>query len=213
MNNNISILVADNHPMLLKGLTDEFLNLDYMVYSATNGSEALSLIISKKPTIAFLDINMPFLTGFEVIRKCQLAAIETKFIIFTASKQRGYMIKATKMNISGYLLKDEPFSVIIKCTQDALKGGFYSSALFNQVFTNEISPEIKKIKLLSPSERTIVRLITDGKSTKVIAKIIDISPRTVEKHRSNIISKLDLSSGSDSLSDWVIENKEILENI
>jgi DNA-binding NarL/FixJ family response regulator len=214
MNNSISILAADDHPILLKGLSDELLNLGYNVIEcATNGAQALEAIITKKPTIAILDINMPFLTGFEVIEKCKSEALITKFIILTYHKEKGFVLKAKKMNISGYLLKDEPISEVHKCIQEVLKGKFYASTVFDEVFKNEVSPEIDKIKFLSPSERTIVRLIADENSSKEIAEILSISIRTVDKHRSNIITKLDLPSTSDSLSLWVKENKDLLENV
>tara|TARA_R110001632_G_scaffold18408_4_gene57047 strand:+ start:15413 stop:16057 length:645 start_codon:yes stop_codon:yes gene_type:complete len=214
MNSNITILVADDHPILLKGLRDELFNIGFNVLEgATNGAQALEMITSQKPTIAILDINMPFLTGFEVIKKCQSESLTTKFIILTSYKEKGFVLKAKKMNISGYLLKDEPFSEIKKCIQEVLNGSFYASKVFDEVFTNEISPQIEKIKFLSPSERTIVRLIAGGNSSKEIAEILSISSRTVDKHRSNIISKLDLSSDADSLSLWVKENKDLLENV
>jgi DNA-binding NarL/FixJ family response regulator len=213
MNSNISILVADDHPMLLKGITDELLNLDYVVYNAANGAQALEIIVSKNPTIAFLDISMPFLTGFEVIKKCQLASLKTKFIILTSHKEKGFLLKAKQMNLSGYLLKEEPFSEIKKCMQAVLKGGFYASKIFDEIFTNEISSEMKKIKLLSPSERTIIRLIASKNSTKEIAEILVVSKRTIDKHRSNIVKKLGLTSGQDVLSLWVCENKDFLENV
>ena len=212
MNHNISILIADDHPILLKGLRDELLNLDFNVLEgATNGIEALETIVSKKPTIALLDISMPFLSGFEVIQKCQEASLTTKFILFTSYKEKGFVLKAKKSNISGYLLKDEPFSEIKKCIHEVLKGEFYASPVFNEVFQKEIASEIKKIKFLSPSERTIIRILTKKKSSKEISKILNISLRTVEKHRSNIISKLNLSTKS--LPNWVTENKELLESI
>ena len=214
MNSNTSILVADDHPLLLKGLITELITLGFTVFEgATNGAKALETIVSKNPTIAILDINMPLLTGFEVIKKCQEAAVKTKFIILTSYKEKGFVLKAKKMNISGYLLKDEPFSEIKNCIQTALKNEFYTSAIFNEVFTKEFSHQIEKIKFLSPSERTIVRLISKGNSTKSISEILSISSRTVDKHRSNIISKLDLSSDSDSLTVWVNENKELLESV
>lgn len=214
MNNKSTILVADDHPILLKGLRDELINIGFLVLEgATNGAQALEMITSQKPTIAILDINMPFLTGFEVIKKCQSESLATKFIILTSYKEKGFVLKAKKMNISGYLLKDEPFSEIKKCIQEVLNGKFYASKIFDEVFNNEISPQIEKIKYLSPSERTIVRLIAKGNSSKNIAEILSISSRTVDKHRSNIISKLDLPSDSDSLSLWVKENKDLLENV
>ena len=94
-----------------------------------------------------------------------------------------------------------------------MNGEFYASAVFNDVMTLQISPELEKIKFLSPSERTIVRLIAQEKSSKQIGEILSISHRTVQKHRANIISKLDLSSDSDSLSFWISENIELFSNI
>jgi DNA-binding NarL/FixJ family response regulator len=214
MNHNTTILVADDHPLLLKGLIGELTALGFNVLEgATNGAQALETIVSKKPTIAILDINMPLLTGFEVVKKCQEESLDTKFIILTSYKEKGFVLKAKKMNVSGYLLKDEPFSEIKKGIQKALNNEFYASKTFDEVFNNEISPQIEKIKFLSPSERTIVRLIANGKSSKEIAEILSISSRTVDKHRSNIISKLDLPSDSDSLSVWVKENKDLLETV
>ncbi len=214
MNHNVTILAADDHPMLLKGLRDELINLGYNVLEgAANGAKALEIITNKKPTIAILDINMPYLTGFEVIKKCKEEKLETKFIILTSYKEKGFVLKAKKMNISGYLLKDEPFSEINKCIQEVLNGKFYASKVFDTIFNTEISPEIEKIKYLSPSERTILRLISNENSSKEIAEILSISIRTVDKHRSNIITKLDLPSASDSLSLWVKDNKDLLENL
>lgn len=213
MNNTTSILVADDHPILLKGLRDELLSLGFNVLEgAINGAQALDIIVSNKPNIAILDINMPFLSGFEVIQKCQNEAIKTKFIILTSYKEKGFVLKAKKMNISGYMLKDEPFSEIKKCIDQVLNGNFYASKTFDEIFNNEISPEIEKIKYLSPSERTIIRLIAGENTSKEIAETLSISIRTVDKHRSNIITKLNLASTADSLSFWVKSNKELLEN-
>lgn len=214
MNNKISILVADDHPLLLKGLRSELLELGFNVLEgAINGAQALEIIVSEKPTIAILDINMPLLTGFEVIKKCKEVRVETKFIILTSYKEKGFVLKAKKMNIDGYLLKDEPFGEIKKCIKSVLKNQFYASAIFNEIFNNQVSPELEKIKFLSPSERTIVRLISKENSSKQIAETLSISTRTVEKHRSNIISKLDLTSGSESLTKWITKNKDLIELI
>ncbi|RZN80975.1 MAG: response regulator transcription factor, partial [Winogradskyella sp.] len=117
------------------------------------------------------------------------------------------------LNISGYLLKDEPFSEIQKCIYKVLEGENYYSSTFNDVFQSQISPEIEKIKLLSPSERTIVRLISNEKSSKEISETLLISIRTVQKHRANIIKKLSLTSDQDALSNWVSQNKELLSSI
>ena len=138
-------------------------------------------------------------------------SLETKFIILTSYKEKAFVLQAKKLNISGYILKDEPFSEIKKCISAVLNGAFYASIVFNEVLAKEVSPQIEKIKLLSPSERTIIRFISKLKTSKEISEILSISQRTVDKHRSNIISKLDLSSDSDSLTVWVKENKELLD--
>ena len=139
--------------------------------------------------------------------------MDTKFIVLTSYKEKGFILKAKKLNISGYLLKDEPFSEIKKCIKAVLKDKFYASPIFDEVFRNEVSPQIEKIKFLSPSERTIVRLIALDKSTKEIAETLSISTRTVEKHRSNIIAKLELPTGADPLTVWIKENQDLLESI
>jgi len=209
MNKNIKILVADDHPMLLNGLRNELINQNYNVLEgAANGAIALELIVSNQPDIAILDINMPLLTGFEVIKKSKEANVRTKFIVLTSYKEKGFVLKAKKLEISGYLLKDEPFIEIKKCIQSVLKDEFYCSSVFSQILENEVSPELEKIKYLSPSERTIVRLIAQEKSSKEIADLLTISFRTVQKHRSNIIAKLELPSDADALSIWAHKNKE-----
>jgi len=207
----IKVLIADDHPILLRGLTDELLDAGYdVVESASNGARAMEAILDLKPDVAILDIEMPILSGFEVIDRCREMNETSKFIILTSHKEKGFVIKAKNFNISGYLLKDEPFSELHKCIQAVAKGGTYFSSFFEDVFSNEVRPELQKIKFLSPSERTIVRMIAQGKTSKEIGEILSISHRTVHKHRANIISKLDLSGGTDALTIWTSENRELI---
>ncbi|MFT4830715.1 MAG: two-component system nitrate/nitrite response regulator NarL [Psychroserpens sp.] len=214
MNKNITLVVADDHPMLLKGLVDELNEYNYtIVATAENGAQALEKIIAFNPTIALLDVEMPMLDGFEVIKKCIERQIDTKFIILTSHKEKGFIHKAKLLNISGYMIKDEPFIELHQCIQSVSKGVPYFSPVFNEVIDNEITPELQKIKLLSPSERTIVRLVAQGNSSKEIGELLSISSRTVEKHRSNIIAKLDLSPETDALVIWTKEYKEFLSNL
>jgi len=211
MAKNLNIIVADDHPMLLKGLTEELTTNGFNVIgTAKNGAIALELITKLNPDIAFLDIEMPLLTGFEVIKKCEGKTLKTKFIVLTSHKESRFVYKAKTLNISGYLLKDEPFIEIQKCLNAIKNGNTYFSTTFNTVFESEISPELEKIKLLSPSERTIVRLIAQGNTSKDIAELLLISIRTVQKHRTNILNKLQLSSNLDALSIWINNNKEII---
>jgi DNA-binding NarL/FixJ family response regulator len=211
MNTNITLIVADDHPILLNGLVNQLKDYNYeVIASAENGAVALEKILELQPSIAILDEQMPLLTGFEVIKKCKEKDIDTKFIILTSHKEKAFVYKAKKLNISGYVLKDEPFVEVHKCIQSVGKGTPYFSVVFDSVFKDEVTPQLKKMKLLSPSERTIVRFVAQGKSTKDIAELLSLSMRTIEKHRSNIIAKLGLVKEKDILVTWAKENIEFI---
>jgi two-component system nitrate/nitrite response regulator NarL len=181
-----------------------------VIDTAENGAIALDKIMELQPTIAILDEEMPRLTGFEVIKKCKEKQIKTKFIILTSHKEKAFIYQAKKLNISGYIIKDEPFNELHNCIQSISKGESYFSAVFNSVFDDEVAPQIKKIKLLSPSERTIVRLVAQEKSSKDIGELLSLSSRTIEKHRSNIIKKLGLVQEKDILTIWAKEHLEFV---
>mgnify|MGYP001942293808 CR=1 FL=1 len=209
--NNITLVVADDHPLLLDGLVNKLNEYNYKILAtAENGARALEMIISLKPTIAILDEEMPLLTGFEVINKCKEKDIDTKFIILTSHKEKAFIYKAKKLNISGYIIKDEPFKEVHNCIQSVSKGEPYFSAIVKTVLDDEVSPQLQKMKLLSPSERTIIRLVGQGKSSKEIGEFLTLSYRTIEKHRSNIIDKLGLTKEKDILSIWAKENLELV---
>ncbi|WFO16615.1 response regulator transcription factor [Cellulophaga baltica 4] len=214
MTNAITLVVADDHPLLLKGLIDELKAYNYSILAtAENGAQALDKIMQFQPVIAILDEEMPMLTGFEIIKKCKEQNIATKFIILTSHKEKAFVYKAKTLEISGYIIKDEPFQELHKCIQSVRMGVPYFSTLFSDVFENEVAPQLKKIKLLSPSERTILRLVAQEKSSKEIGVLLSVSNRTVEKHRANIIAKLGLVAATNALLLWTKEHKEFLENI
>jgi DNA-binding NarL/FixJ family response regulator len=206
------IVLADDHPILLKGLTDELKALGYDIVGAElDGLKALAAIIKEKPDVAILDIQMPLMTGFEVIQKCKELDLNTKFLILTSHKEKGIVFKAKTMGVDGYHLKDEPFSEIHNAIMTFEKDKTYFSSVFDFVYDSEIYPELAKIKFLSNSEKMIIKAISEDKSTKDIAQELGVSSRTVEKHRSNIISKLQLSSGSNDLKKWIDENEQLLK--
>ena len=92
MNSKISIFVADDHPLLLKGLVDQLKEYNYnVIETADNGAIALDKIMELQPTIAILDEEMPKLTGLEIIKKCNEKQIDTKFIILTSHKERSFV--------------------------------------------------------------------------------------------------------------------------
>ncbi len=211
---NTTIIIADDHPLLLKGLFEEFKACNYNVLDkANNGMDALKLILVHNPTIALLDIDMPLLTGFEVIKMAKEKDVNTKFIVLSFHKEIEYITQAKALQINGYLLKEDSFDEIEKCMEAVINGNTYFSPSFETHSLESASEEIKKLNYLTPSEVTIIKFISQNHSTLEIAEMLFISARTVEKHRSNIINKLGLEPGTNSLTSWAMGNKKIIQEL
>jgi DNA-binding NarL/FixJ family response regulator len=214
MKEEISIVVADDHPMLLKGLFEELTANGYTVTGrAENGLLALEQVLKLKPTLAILDVDMPFLSGFEVIKIAKEKKVATKFIIQTFHKEMSYIAQAKALQIKGYLLKEDSFMEIEKCMQVVLNNGYYFSTAIQHSSMENTSIELKKLQRLSASEIVILKQISKQRSTSNIAETLSVSFRTIEKHRSNIIAKLGLKTNTNSLVNWSFENKKSIENL
>ncbi|CAL2104924.1 Regulator [Tenacibaculum sp. 190524A02b] len=208
---DISIVIADDHPILLKGLHDQLTSNGYNVIGqAANGMQALELILTLSPTIALLDIDMPLLNGFEVIKTAIDKKISTKFIILSFHKETEYIAQAKTLNINGYLLKEDSFMEIENCILSVWEGNSYFSKSFNNSSLLYADNELRKLQYLTPSETTILKLIAQQTSTTDIANSLSVSKRTIEKHRSNIISKLELDRETNTLTKWTLNNKSII---
>ncbi|MEL6811536.1 MAG: response regulator transcription factor [Bacteroidota bacterium] len=207
----ISIVIADDHPMLLKGLHEELIASGYnVVGEAANGMKALELVLVHKPMVALLDIDMPLLTGFELIKTAKEKGSDTKFIVLSFHREAEYVAQAKAFQISGYLLKEDSFFEIERCIESVLRGEEYFSRSFDNFSLKNASEELQKLKHLTPSETTILKLIAQQTSTGQIAETLCVSKRTVEKHRSNIIGKLDLDGGTNALTNWALVHKNII---
>ncbi len=205
-----SIITADDHPLLLKGLNDFLFEKKYnIIGSATDGREAYNLIVQEKPEIAILDIQMPYMSGLEIAQQCKTNAIDTKIILITFHKEKILYQKAQKLNIYGYILKEFAIEEIENCLQTVASGKRYLSPKIEPLITGGIGND-DVIEKLTPSEKKIIKLIAQEKTNKEIASLLFISYRTVEKHRSNIISKLKLEHKPTSLLLWAKDNHEAL---
>src|SRR5690606_11337286 len=211
---DISIVIADDHPMILKGLNDELLAYNYnVVGQAVNGRQALELILEKKPTLALLDIDMPFLTGFEVIKLAKKQEIGTKFIVLSFHKENDYISQAKALQINGYLLKEDSFSEIEDCIQCVLNNSVYFSRAFKPGSLESVSEELRRVKHLTSSEKTVLKLVSQQMSSILIAETLFISIRTVEKHRSNIITKLELENTTNTLTNWAYIHRKLIKEL
>ncbi|KAA3625231.1 MAG: DNA-binding response regulator [Flavobacterium sp.] len=211
MNKNKSIITADDHPLLLKGLNDFLLEKGYnIVGCGANGREAYNLITKLKPDIAILDIQMPFMSGLEIAKKCKTNGIDTKIVLITIHKEKELYNKAQELNIFGYILKEFAIEEIENCIGMVSEGEPYFSQKIKDML-NSNSAEDEALNVLTPSEKKILKLIARDKTNKEIASLLFISYRTVEKHRSNIINKLKLEPKTNSLLSWAKEHHNKLQ--
>ncbi|RFN59535.1 response regulator [Marixanthomonas ophiurae] len=206
--NTQTIITADDHPLLLKGLNDFLLEKEYnIIGSAHNGRDAYNIIAKEKPSIAILDIQMPYMSGIEIARKCKENLIATKIVLITLHKEKELYLKAQELNIFGYVLKEFALEEIENCINTVTRGDKYFSPKIKELL-DEILFSDSALNALTPSEKKILKLIANDKTNKEIASLLFISHRTVEKHRSNIISKLDLEPKTNSLLIWAKENHD-----
>lgn len=207
---NPSIIIADDHPLLLKGLSDFLLERGYnLIGSGKDGREAYNLIIQEQPEIAILDIQMPFMSGIEIAQKCRNNNISTKIVLITLHKEKELYQKAKELNIFGYILKEFALEEIETCIQTVKIGKPFFSTKLKELI-GVVLIEDSGLSKLTPSEKKILKLIAQDKTNKDIASHLFISYRTVEKHRSNIITKLELEPKTNSLLIWAKENQHQL---
>ncbi|MBC2843601.1 response regulator transcription factor [Winogradskyella flava] len=204
-----TIIIADDHPLVLKGLEEFLLEKQYNVLaSAKNGKEALALIKAHSPDIAILDIKMPFYTGLQIAEKCNVSNLPTKIILITFEKDEKIYNEAKSLGVYGYVLKEFALEEIENCISAVLKDRPYFSPELIEFIEIDRSPE--GLSSLTKKELNILKLITKNKTAKEIAEELFISPRTVEKHKSNIIRKLGIERTPNSLLIWAKENQRHL---
>ncbi|MFV0573477.1 MAG: response regulator [Xanthomarina gelatinilytica] len=205
-----SIIIADDHPLILKGLNDFLLEKKYNVLaSAVNGKDALELIETHKPEIAILDIQMPYYTGLEIAEKCKALSLQTKIVLITFEKDEAIYNQAKSLGVYGYVLKEFALAEIEYCIDAVSKDIPYFSPELLSYLEVEYTP--KELETLTPTEKEVLRHIAQNKTAKEIGDLMFISNRTVEKHKSHIIKKLDLTPIQNSLLIWAKENQNHLE--
>jgi len=201
MNNpEISILIADDHPIFREGLK-KVISRDpqlRVVGEAENGNEAVARLVEFQPDVAVLDLDMPGQDGFAVVRAAQAARLAVKVIFLTMHNNEEILHRALDLGIAGYVLKDGAIAEIVNAIR-AVAGGrnFISPELSTYLLkranrASRLTESKPTINDLTPTERTILKMIASEKTSKQIADELCISVRTVEHHRSNICEKLDL---------------------
>lgn len=199
----IKVFLADDHKILRESLI--FLlrqesDLE-VIGEAADGHRAIEEIMRLKPDIAILDISLPQLNGLEVAARLKKEDPAIKIIILTMHKNEDFVARAYQLKVDGYVLKDNALEELLKSIRIVQAGGIYLSSDITATvvagFVANFNQKGGKTELISSREREIVQLLAEGNSNKDIAQLLNLSIKTVETHRSNIMHKLGLKNITD----------------
>lgn len=210
------LLIAEDHGIMRDGLRAllEGTNDFEVVGEAGNGHDAIRLAVELQPDLILMDLSMPGTNGTEAIPAIKRRLADTKIIALTVHKAEEYVRATLNAGADGYVLKDETQSELITAIQRVLAGQTYlSPGICKQVVSGFLSYGRQEEgtvvghtwDTLTVREREILKLIAEGKRNKDIAAYLSISVKTVEKHRSNLMKKLEAHSVSE-LTAFAIEN-------
>jgi DNA-binding NarL/FixJ family response regulator len=215
MRDVIRVLLADDHPVVRRGLKatieeDERLRV---IAEAADGREALQKIFNLKPEIAILDIDMPGLNGLGVARELAQQSVDTRIIFMTFHANEDLMRAAMDVGGKGYLLKGSETDEIAAAIHAVSAGRTYigstmAAVLLKQSDKSGSAPALD-VSVLTPAEKKILRLISDGLSSKEIGDQLSIHYRTVENHRTNMCRKLNIE-GANALARFALQNRAAL---
>lgn len=198
------IVIAEDHTILREGLksllssSPEFT----IVGEAGDGREAIDLVERLKPDLVLTDLSMPRMNGMEAIREIKRRSPVTRLIVLTVHNTEEYILATLKAGADGYVLKDATHSELVMAIRNVLQGKSYlSPGISEQLIEGYLEgkkalPPSSPWESLTQREREILKLIAEGYRNREIADFLYISVKTVEKHRANLMQKLDLHNTS-----------------
>jgi DNA-binding NarL/FixJ family response regulator len=206
------VLIADDHELFRRGVKATVGDVSgwTVVAEASNGLEAVRLAGVFTPDVAVLDMSMPQLNGLEAARQILEIAPRTRVLILTAHDSEQLVREVLEAGAQGYLLKSDAGEMLVTALEALLDDRpFFTTKVARMLiegYLNSRGTGDAEAARLSPRERHIVQLLAEGKSNKEVARVLDISVKTVETHRSNIMRKMGFASLSD-LVRYAIRNR------
>jgi DNA-binding NarL/FixJ family response regulator len=198
------IVIADDHTILREGLR-ALLSCDpcfEVIGEAQDGREAIQCVENLSPDIVVMDLSMPRMHGIEAIREIRRRTPQTRILVLTVHKNEEYILATFKAGANGYVLKDATHAELVAAIKTLLKGKPYLSPAISETVIEGYLEGKKGLKTesswdqLTAREREILKLIAEGYRNREIADFLSISVKTAEKHRANLMKKLDLHSVS-----------------
>jgi DNA-binding NarL/FixJ family response regulator len=210
---NVRILIADDHELIRRGLVSALADRpDWnIVAEAADGRQACELAARLTPDIAVLDLTMPELNGLDVTRQLRVSTPRTRILIVTAHESEQLIRDVLDAGAMGYVLKSDAGRVLVQAIEALLdERPFFTSKVARVVLGGYLRSGEDSVGqaavALSPRERHIVQLLAEGNNNKEVARALQLSVKTVETHRSNIMRKMEFGSLAD-LVRYAIRNK------
>jgi DNA-binding NarL/FixJ family response regulator len=196
-----SVLLADDHKIVLDGLTS-LLEADYELVGAVGDGRALVKAADKlRPDVIVADISMPLLNGIEAAKQIKQTNDRVKILFLTMHPDVTYAIRAFEAGASGYVLKHSASSELILAIQEVLKGKTYVTPMIAgelmQSYQKGTHTKKDSAGKLTSRQREVLQLLAEGHTTKEIANILNVSPRTVEFHKYKVMDELNLKTSAE----------------
>jgi DNA-binding NarL/FixJ family response regulator len=214
--NELSILIADDHPIFRKGLR-QVIEAEpdlKVVAEADDGLIALDKIRQLSPDVAILDIHMPNMSGFDLARAVSEQSIKVNIVFLTMHNAEDIFNAAMDLGVKGYVLKESAITDLVSSIRAVASGRAYISPLLSSFLLNRSAAasrqNIPGLDTLTPTERRVLKMLAEYKTSKQIADELFVHPRTVDNHRANICGKLGLR-GSHALMKFAIEHKSDIQ--
>lgn len=209
----IKICIADDHPVFLAGLLSVIGRREDIEIcgQAGTGTDALTMLRTHQPDIALLDIQMPGIDGLQVSEEILKELPELKIILLTMFNDQQLVQRSFAKGVKGYVLKENAVTQITQAIDIVVAGGMYISSQLSSLLTgSKIKKPASEEEVFTVAEKRILKYIAEGKSSKEIAALLNISSKTVENHRGNICKKLGIT-GTASLLRYAVNNKSQFE--
>ncbi|MDB5991326.1 MAG: Two component LuxR family transcriptional regulator [Herbaspirillum sp.] len=215
------ILIAENHNLLREGLRSMIMRLpDYeVVGEATNGKEAIHNAISLQPDLILMDLSMPGISGIEAIAQIKRRMASIYILVLSGYKTDEYVRESLRAGADGYALKDSSYEEFVRAIHTVITGKKFicpdlSIHLIDIILHRDLpAPTATPWDTLTSRERSILKLIAEGCTNRLAAEFLNISSKTVEKHRANLMHKLGLKNAAElvllALDKGLIENRVV----
>lgn len=194
------VLIADDHGVVRKGLRlllEQYPEL-VVVGEAANGREAVTMAATLSPQVVVLDVAMPILNGIEAAEQILKVNSQVGVILLTMHADESYVLRALHAGVRGYLLKESAEEDLLSAIKSVANGKPFFSKAINEVLLEDYMRVLRQqglsdtFDLLTSREKEVLQLLAEGRTNKEVATLLDVSPYTVESHRTNLMQKLNV---------------------